>query len=159
MDALKATARQIFDQCCEDMRLAVKGLDAATLAKAPAPETSPLVTLVRHTATSTRYQLGCAATGRGDQRQYRGEIRPTAFAGDEAGADSLIRIIDTLEEEGRRLIADVPLDRLGDRVDLGDNGDDGPTRAWMLIHALEHFREHVGHAQLTRQVLVMRTED
>ena len=151
MDALKAAARQIFDQCCEDMRLAVKGLDSATLAMTPAPETSPLVTLVRHTATSTRYQLGCAATGRGDQREYRGEIRPVAFAGDQADADSLIRIIDGIEEDGRRLIAEVPLDRLGEPVDLGD--DDGPTRAWMLIHALEHFREHVGHAQLTRQVL------
>ena len=27
------------------------------------------------------------------------------------------------------------------------------TAAWALLHALDHLREHVGHAQLTRQVL------
>ena len=26
------------------------------------------------------------------------------------------------------------------------------SAAWALIHALEHLREHVAHAQLTRQV-------
>ena len=33
-------------------------------------------------------------------------------------------------------------------------GADEPlTAAWGLLHALEHLREHVGHAQLTRQAL------
>jgi hypothetical protein len=27
------------------------------------------------------------------------------------------------------------------------------TSAWALIHALAHLREHVGHAELTRQVV------
>jgi hypothetical protein len=31
---------------------------------------------------------------------------------------------------------------------------DPATRAYMLLHAVEHLREHVGHAQLTRQVLM-----
>jgi hypothetical protein len=26
------------------------------------------------------------------------------------------------------------------------------TAAWALLHALDHLREHVGHAQLTRQL-------
>jgi hypothetical protein len=153
MDAVKAAAREILDQCCADMRIAVNGLDAATLAKAPAPETSPLATLVRHTTSATRYLLGCAVTGRGDVKEYRGEIRPAAFAGDSAGADALIGLVDQIEEEGRRLIEAVPLEQLGERVVLDGSDEQGPTRAWALLHALEHFREHVGHAQLTRQVL------
>jgi uncharacterized protein DUF664 len=26
------------------------------------------------------------------------------------------------------------------------------TAGWALLHAIEHLREHVGHAQLTRQL-------
>jgi hypothetical protein len=37
-------------------------------------------------------------------------------------------------------------------------GSDEPvTAAWALLHALEHLREHVGHAQLTRQLLDERS--
>jgi hypothetical protein len=80
-------------------------------------------------------------------------IRPAAFAGESTTADDLIRIIDQIEEEGRRLIEAVPLERLNERVVLEGSDEPGPTRAWALLHVLEHFREHVGHAQLTRQVL------
>ena len=31
--------------------------------------------------------------------------------------------------------------------------DEPVTAAWALLHALGHLREHVGHAQLTRQFL------
>ena len=34
-----------------------------------------------------------------------------------------------------------------------DGADEPVTAAWALLHALEHLREHVGHAQLTRQLL------
>jgi hypothetical protein len=34
-----------------------------------------------------------------------------------------------------------------------DAADEPVTAAWALLHALEHLREHVGHAQLTRQAL------
>jgi hypothetical protein len=37
-------------------------------------------------------------------------------------------------------------------------GPDEPvTAAWALLHALEHLREHVGHAQLTRQLMDERS--
>lgn len=153
MDAVKTAAREILDQCCEDMRIAVKGLDAATLTRTPAPDTSPLATLVRHATSATRYMLGCAATGRGDFKTYRGDIRPAAFAGDQAEADALIRLVDQVEEDARRLIEEVPMEKLDERVVLDGATEPGPTRAWAMLHALEHFREHVGHAQLTRQVL------
>lgn len=35
----------------------------------------------------------------------------------------------------------------------GDLADEPVTAAWALLHALAHLREHVGHAQLTRQVV------
>jgi hypothetical protein len=35
----------------------------------------------------------------------------------------------------------------------GVAGEEPVTAAWALLHALDHLREHVGHAQLTRQLL------
>lgn len=153
MDALKAAVREIFDGCCEDLRITVRGLDAETLSREPAPDTSSLATLVRHAASSTRYLLSCAATGQGDRNYYRTVERPAAFEHASSKADELIAIVDQLEEEGRRLIAAVPVDRLDERVVMDAPPDEIPTRAYAFLHAIDHLREHVGHAQLTRQVL------
>ena len=154
MEAIKAAARQILDQCCEDLRITLNGLDDALLTREPAPETSSIATLVRHAASSTRFMLSCAATGSGARVHYRAVVRPSAFENKPSAADELIGIVDELEEEGRRLIAQIPAEGLDARVEVDDaSADEPPTRAYMFVHALEHLREHVGHTQLTRQVL------
>lgn len=153
MDAVTAAARQMLDESCADLRIAVNGLDPALLAREPAPETNSMATLVRHAASSTRYLLGGAATGRADRQRYREGERAAAFAGGQASADQLIGLIDALEEDGRRLIRETPADRLGELLVIDGATDQSATRAWALMHALEHLREHVGHAQLTGQVL------
>jgi hypothetical protein len=153
MDPIVAAVREMLDECCADMRIAVNGLDPAILEKQPAEDASSLAVLVRHADTSTRYLLGLAAAGRGDRDRYRGEVRPASFENVASTDEALIGIIDALEEDARRLIASVPLDLLGEHVVFESSSEQGPTRAWALLHAIEHFREHVGHAQLTRQVL------
>ncbi len=154
MDGITQATRTMLDESCEALRITVNGLGPETLAREPAPEANSLATLVRHATSSTRFLLGCAATGSGDFARYRAGVRSAAFAGDEAMADELIGLIDALEEEGRRLIARMPTDALGETVALVGQTDNPPTRAYVFLHALEHLREHVGHAQLTRQVLV-----
>jgi hypothetical protein len=154
MEAIKAAAREILDTCCEDLRISLNGLDDATLTQEPAPETSSIATLIRHTASATRYLLTCAATGQGARVQYRTVIRPAAFGNEPSAADELIGIVDAMEEDCRKLIEEIPVDRLDERVVLDDaDPAEYPTRAYSLLHAVDHLREHVGHAQLTRQVL------
>lgn len=153
MDGITHAAREILDQSCEDLRITLNGLDPETLAREPAPETSSLATLVRHATSATGFLLGCAATGHGDRQQYRQRERAAAFTGAPATAGELIGLVDRLAEEGRRLIAQTPVEALGETVVMAGESDDLPTRAYALLHALEHLREHVGHAQLTRQVL------
>lgn len=154
MNALRAAARGGFDQSCADLRVAVNGLDTAALLREPAPEANSLATLVRHATSSTRFLLSCAAAGDGDRHHYMTVTRAAAFAGREGEPDELIGLIDALEEDGRTLLAEIPLDRLDEPAMLAGTTDGPPpTRAWALLRALEHLREHVGHAQLTRQVL------
>jgi hypothetical protein len=155
MEAIRAAAREILDTCCEDLRITLNGLDEAALTREPAPETSSIGTLVRHTASATRYLLTCAATGKGAREHYRTVVRPAAFGNEPSPADALIGIVDAMEEDCRKLIAEIPLERLDERVELDDAAPgESPTRAYSLLHAIDHLREHVGHAQLTRQVLV-----
>jgi hypothetical protein len=154
MEALRAAVREILDTCCEDLRITLNGLDEEALIREPAPETSSIATLVRHTASATHYLLTCAATGQGARAHYRGVVRPAAFGNEPSPADELIGIVDAMEEDCRQLIARIPLDRLDERVEMDDAAPgESTTRAYALLHAIDHLREHVGHAQLTRQVL------
>ena len=121
----------------------------------PAPDTSPLVVLVRHAVTSTKALLGAAATGRMNRQQYREEQRTPSFENRQGTEQELAALLDGLEADVARLLAETPLERLGDDIILeGAAPGDPATRAWMLLRAVEHLREHVGHAQLTRQVLL-----
>ncbi|MGE0540774.1 MAG: DinB family protein [Dehalococcoidia bacterium] len=154
MEAIKAAAREILDQCCADLRVTLNGLDEAALTREPAPETSSIGTLIRHTASATHFLLTCAATGRGERTQYRAVVRPAAFGNEPSPSGALIGIVDAMEEDCRKLIAAIPIDRLDERVAMDDAAPgESQTRAYSLFHAIEHLREHVGHAQLTRQVL------
>ena len=66
--------------------------------------------------------------------------------------------VDVLAEECRALLrTEDPFEpgRVG-TAPWRTYGEDEPvTAAWALLHALEHLREHVGHAQLTRQLLAV----
>ena len=153
MDAITAAAETILLGCCEDLRAVVAGSDAEALGWTPAPETSPIAVLVRHGATSVRYLLGAAATGRANRERYMAGERAAAFGEQSAEAGELLGLLDGLETDVRRLLAEVPVDRLAEPVAFeGAFEGTPPTRAWMLLHAVDHLREHVGHAQLTQQM-------
>jgi hypothetical protein len=154
MQAIRDAAESILLGCCADLRAAVDGLDSEALLWVPAPETSPLATLVRHATSSARYLLGAAARGEADHARYSREERPDAYSGRPGDMAELNGLIDALAAEIPVLLAQTPDSGLEAVVTFNAPRDGAPpTRAWMLLHALDHMREHVGHAQLTRQML------
>jgi hypothetical protein len=69
----------------------------------------------------------------------------------ETGGDTeLLAFVDRMAEDCRaRLDDQEPFDATASRP----VPDDEPvSAAWALLHALEHLREHVAQAQLTRQL-------
>src|SRR5215218_1105871 len=106
MDAVTQAAEAMVREACRDMRAAIAGLDTETLARAPAPETSSLAVLVRHSVTGTRALLGAAATGRMDRQRYRDEERTPAFRDRPATEGELAALLDSLEADAARLIAE-----------------------------------------------------
>jgi hypothetical protein len=81
--------------------------------------------------------------------------RPSEFRVVIDDADTFMSWLDAISEECRSLLeGELVFDpgALG-QAPWTDRSDEPVTAAWALLHALEHLREHVGHAQLTRQLL------
>jgi hypothetical protein len=144
-------AREIFDESVDHLREAIEGLSSDALAWRPAGEESnPITVLAVHGMHSSRWWLTIA---RGLPLPERD--RPSEFVAETASDTALLSFVDTMATECRA------------RLDPGDAFDPAAIRslpegesvaaAWALLHALEHFREHVAQAQLTRQLVQQRT--
>ena len=143
-------AREIFDESVDHLREAIEGLPPDVLAWRPAGEDSnPITVLAVHGMHSSRWWLTIA---RGLPLPERD--RPSEFVAESASDSALLSFVDAMAAECRA------------RLDTTEAFDPAAIRplpegepvsaAWALLHALEHFREHVAQAQLTRQLSQQR---
>jgi hypothetical protein len=139
-------AREIFDESVDHLREAIEGLTPEALAWRPAGEESnPITVLAVHGMHSSRWWLTIA---RGLPLPERD--RPSEFVAETASDADLLALVDRMAADCRgRLDAGEAFDPTATRP-VPD--DDPVTAAWALLHALEHLREHVAQAQLTRQL-------
>ena len=141
-------ARSIVDDSLDGMRAAIAGASTDALNRRPAgDDTNPIAVLVVHALSSTRWWLRTALGLPVPERD-----RPSEFLTTVAGADALLEVFDAIAADCRALLStDATFEPGAIREDPRDG--DRVTAAWALIHAVEHLREHVGHAELTRQLL------
>jgi uncharacterized damage-inducible protein DinB len=146
-DPIIEAARKILDRSLEAMRAAVVGATAEDLARRPAGEdTNPIVVIVVHAMHSTRWWLSVASGAHMPDRD-----RPSEFAATTENADDLLTLLDQFGDECRDLLSGATA---FDPAATWKAPDGEPvTRAWALLHALEHLREHVAQASLTRQMV------
>jgi hypothetical protein len=145
-------ARELLDDSLDELRSAVDGCTAEELNRRPTDgDTNALAVLVTHATLSTRSWLSLATGAALPERD-----RPAEFLVVVDDADAFMDRFDTIAGECRALLeGDVAFDpgATGTAPWNIDRADEPVTSAWALLHALEHLREHVGHAQLTRQLL------
>jgi hypothetical protein len=145
-------ARDILDDSLAELRTAVDGCSAEQLNARPVgDDTNPLAVLATHAMHSTRSWLSLATGAPLPERD-----RPSEFLVVVDDERDFMAWLDAISAECHSLLE-------GDVVyEPGATGrapwrtyrsDEPVTSAWALLHALEHLREHVGHAQLTRQAL------
>ena len=149
-------AREIVGDSLVELRSAVDGCTADELNRRPAgDDTNGLAVLVTHALHSTRAWLSLATGADLPPRDRPAEFRvvaedPATFMEwfDETAAECRVLLeVDGPFEPARTGIPSW-------RYDESDDGEHEPvTAAWALLHALAHLQEHVGHAQLTRQVI------
>ena len=147
VDPMLEAARTILDESFDDMREAIAGAASGSLDRRPAgDDTNSIAVLAVHSMNSTRWWLSLALTATTPERD-----RPSEFLATADSTDELLRFFDGMAADCRALLdADAPFDPGAART---DKDGDVVTAAWALLHAVEHFREHVGHIQLTRQVV------
>ena len=104
-----------------------------------------------HALHSTRAWLSVAVAAPLPERD-----RPAEFAASAADLDAFLAGFDAMSNDCRAVLEHAgPFDpgRVGTAPwRPGDLAQEPVTAAWALIHALVHLREHVGHAELTRQL-------
>jgi hypothetical protein len=140
-------ARSIVDESLDSMRSAITGASADALNQRPAgDDTNAVAVLVVHAVSSTRWWL---SLGLGEALPERD--RASEFLTTVADADELLGVFDPMAADCRALLdTNIAFDPGAIREDPRDG--DKVTAVWALIHAVEHLREHVAHAELTRQV-------
>jgi uncharacterized protein DUF664 len=152
-------ARQILGEQLDGMRRALDGLTVEGLRWRPAGEdTNPIDVLVVHAMHSTRWWLSAATGGDMPDRD-----RPSEFRAEATDADDLRAFFEEFAAACDALLdGAAPFDAGAERTaSLTSRGgrsgsSETVTAAWALLHALEHLREHVAHASLTRQLWEVR---
>ena len=153
IDALQTAVNQILDRQLDEWRDVVTGLDAEALNWKPGEETNSISALVAHSMDATRYHLANALGITLDRN------REEKFDHEAASSGDLLALIDATETDMRdyvsRLTEDVlPVEHTRPSSFSGTRTHNG---AYFLFHALQHNREHIGQATLTRQIYEQRT--
>lgn len=148
MDVRIETIGHWLQEFNERFRVVVRGLDAEALAYAPAPETNSIAVLARH-AVLTQRGMMAGLTG----ETFRRDL-PSEFIDHPATADELIALLDDVDqkfEEFVDLVTPEALSALYQRPH-----DQVLTGGEWAVHTCCHVKEHVAHAELTRQLVLAR---
>jgi hypothetical protein len=123
----------------------VEGLDAAQLRWRPAPTANSLGVLVVHLGYTERLWLRAICAGEEMDMAWRANMFELP---DGWGVDDVVAFY---REESRQ--ADLVLDGVTS-LDLPSRGDFRPTTfRWGVFHLIEEAARHVGHMDLTRELL------
>jgi hypothetical protein len=150
-DPTVQAAAEILRAALSDLRGIVEGLSADELNRRPGgEETNSIAVLATHSMHSTRAWLSVAVGAEPPARDRPAEFRVVA------SNDELRSLLDEMGADCVALLDGATFDP--NRTGLapwrqGPEADEPVPAAWALIHALVHLREHVAHAQLTRQLL------
>ena len=145
MNAVATALRDLFADQKLAMREIVHGLSAEALNWKPidGKDTNSIAQMLSHALDAERF-LVAGSVGVTLDRD-----RESHFAVEVSSADEFIAQIDETTTEVYNWLGDLTDDALAADIARGDTSRSG---AWMAIHALEHAREHIGQALLTRQL-------
>ncbi|MFP4321757.1 MAG: DinB family protein [Anaerolineales bacterium] len=129
----------------------IKGLDTAQLDWVPGPAMNSLTVLVVHIAGAERYWIGDVALCDPSGRDRDAEFRAQGYT-----EDQLLARLAESSAYVRGALDRITMDDLGNECTSARHPDRTFTVGWALAHTLEHTAIHLGHAQVTRQILDMQ---
>jgi uncharacterized damage-inducible protein DinB len=137
----------------ETLALKCDGLSPEQLTRrAVSPSTLSLLGLVRHMAEVERHWFRRGMAGEDAPPLYYGDENPDGDF-DDVDNDSVAIDFATWRaecEQARAIVATLPS---LDRFNLVTSRPEPPTARWVLIHMIEEYARHNGHADLLRQCI------
>jgi uncharacterized damage-inducible protein DinB len=134
----------------KEMKSVIADVDPDALDWRPGEGTNSLAVLATHVAGSERYWIGELVMG---EPAYR--VRQEEFKAANVRLEQLAGALDDSLELIRRGLEGVSIQRVEDKVVL-PRGGEPVTVAWALAHVLQHTALHLGHMELTRQLIDLR---
>jgi hypothetical protein len=147
MKPLVTVVQGMLDEQAERYRRVVAGLPEEALNWRPGDATSSVAQLVRHAAAAQDLLLGIAL---GDEPPWD---QDDSLRNDPATKEELVGLIAAAQARKDEQLARI------DPLDLGETieSSDGPgLRGYFVAHCAEHGAEHLGHAELTKQLWEQR---
>ena len=149
-DPILVAAVDLLDRSLQALRGAVDGLSARQLNARPADGANPLAVIVAHALGATESWISLAVEAELPPRDRAAEFR--------TGVDDTTAFLSEMDDRSAACRGLLERAEAFDPARTGfapwtSEPDEPVTAAWALLHALEHLSEHVGHAELTRQIL------
>lgn len=143
IQAIKDATKAIFHEQHASYRSVVEGLSADALNWKPGDETNSIAVLISH-AMDAELFLMASSVGIELDRDREAKFKVVA-----SSAEEMLRVIDETERD-----VDGYIDAMTGELLAADHARPGRTHtgAWWFLHAVEHSREHLGQAFLTRQL-------
>ncbi len=147
MQPFFADYHQLLDTIINDLEQTVSDLPADAINWQPGPDMSTLGILVWHTLGATRYLIGDVCLGESSDRDRNAEFTRTDLT-----ASELHALLAQTRQYIPNALERLTLDDLAVVKQFPGRPNVERTVSWTLLHALEHANQHVGHAQITRQL-------
>ena len=148
----RTTLVEFLDYHRATMVLKASGLsDDQARARSVGPSTLSMLGLVRHMAQVERIWFREILVGEPAPRLYSTEAEPDRDFEDTVNATlaDALAVLDSEIEIARAATAGVPLDQRS----AVPRADGHPNLRWILVHMIEEYARHCGHADLLREAI------
>lgn len=138
------------------LELKCAGLDPEAMARRSVPPSNlSLLGLVRHLAGTEQYWFRIVVAGQDVPRLYRTDAAPNGdFEGAVADPAVVAEAWDTWRAEvafAEKLVADVPDLDVSRHFDYGEQGGGEMALRTVMVHMIEEYARHMGHADFLRE--------
>jgi uncharacterized protein DUF664 len=148
-DPFIRAARDSYEVSVKDLRGSLVGLGAEGLNWKPeAPETNSVTVLASHALGACRAWVCMAVDAPLPERSRQAE-----FESEFDSEQRALAFVDSISAETLRILDEAtPPDWSSTRPINAQPDAPQMSRAYLIMHAIEHLREHTAHLQLTRQL-------
>ena len=151
MDLIIKSYFEVLEALHKDCKQQISGLTQEELDWSPGEDMNSLAILAAHIAGAERYWMGDHLMG-----EASGRVRDDEFSTSGSTVDALSQQLDAALKYSRDAFDRLTQDQLGE-IRKSPRGDREFTVAWIIASVLRHAALHLGHMEVTRQLVLSRS--